>query len=42
VLGTSAYLTDLPGGASLYKFYSERWGNLVELDRSPKWALQPR
>ena len=42
VLATSAYLTDLPGGPELQKFYSERWGNLVELDRSPKWALKPR
>jgi hypothetical protein len=42
VLGTSAYLTDLPGGTTLYEFYHERWGNLVELDRSPKWALKPR
>lgn len=42
ILAASSYITDVPGGSTVYEFHYQRWGSREEADRTPKWSIRPR
>lgn len=42
VWGTASYVTDLPGGESVWQFYHDKLKDRVSFDNNPKWAILPR
>lgn len=42
VWGTASYVTDLPGGETVWQFYHNRLKDRVSFNSNPKWAILPR
>lgn len=42
IWAASSYVTDLPGGMTVWRFYHDRLADRSQFDGNPKWAIQPR
>lgn len=42
VWGTASYITDLPGGETVWQFYHNKLKDRVSFNNNPKWAILPR
>lgn len=42
VWGTASYITDLPGGETVWQFYHNKLKDRISFNSNPKWAILPR